>query len=77
MLVPERIFPVTIDEVAPEHFEQSQRWIEREYLRRGLEASRGNNEALYQRLGMSRAQFFRRKKALQLRVTDKAQGKET
>jgi DNA-binding NtrC family response regulator len=64
MAVPENLLPRMAGDIGKAHFERCMNWIERQYLSRGLEALNGDNEALYTRLDVSRAYYFKRKKLL-------------
>jgi len=66
MAVPGNLLPRTEGELDSKHFERCLNWMERQYLKRGLEALNGDNEALYKRLGISRAYYFKRKKLVGL-----------
>jgi DNA-binding NtrC family response regulator len=66
MSVPDDLLPGAVDDIAPEHFERCLNWMERQYMTRGLVATKGDNEILYTRLSVSRAYYFKRKKLLGL-----------
>jgi hypothetical protein len=66
MAVPEDLLPLTVGDIAPDHFERCLNWMERQYMTRSLEAVKGDNEVLYNKLAVSRAYYFKRKKILGL-----------
>jgi DNA-binding NtrC family response regulator len=66
MVIPGNLLPRSPGELDSDHFERCLNWMERQYLRCGLETLNGDNEALYKRLGVSRAYYFKRKKIVGL-----------
>lgn len=66
MAVPGNLLPRSAADLDSDHYERCLQWMERQYLRRGLETLNGDNEALYKRLGVSRAYYFKRKKIVGL-----------
>jgi len=64
--VPSGLLPTSKEEIAPDHFQKCLNWIERTYIEKGLGFLGGDNNALYTKLGLSKAHYFRRKKAIGL-----------
>jgi DNA-binding NtrC family response regulator len=64
--IPANLLPRTKDEVTPDQFQRCLNWIEKIYFERCLQVFGGDNNALYTKLGLSKAHYFRRKKAIGL-----------
>ncbi len=60
--IPEDLLPRAVSDIDAARFKHCLNWMERQYLFRGLNAMNGDNEALYRKLGFSRAYYFKRKK---------------
>lgn len=64
--LPHELQPLSIDRLTEANFKKIITWIERAYIERGLKLLNGDNAALFERLGFSRAGYFRKKKELGL-----------
>ena len=64
--LPHELQPLSIDRLTEANFKKIIAWIERAYIERGLKLLNGDNAALFERLGFSRAGYFRKKKELGL-----------
>ncbi len=73
-LVPAGLLPKTKEDVAPDQFERCLNWIEKTYFERSLQLLGGDNNAVYTKLGLSKAHYFRRKKAIGLSSGEPPQG---
>ena len=62
--LPNGLLPKTKDDITPTALQNSIEWIERLYLERCLEMMKYDNQAVYSKLGMSKANYFRRKRAI-------------
>ena len=64
--LPHELQPVNIERITEANFKKIIAWIERAYIERGLKLLNGDNAVLFERLGFSRAGYFRKKKELGL-----------
>lgn len=64
--IPLGTFPNSRGEVSEANYQAAVAWLEREFIERALNLFRNDNRSVYTLLGMSKAHFFRRKKALGL-----------
>lgn len=64
--IPSELQPTSIDRLTGDNLKKIVAWIERTYIERGLKLLNGDNAALFERLGFSRAGYFRKKKELGL-----------
>jgi DNA-binding NtrC family response regulator len=64
--IPDTLLPENEIEISETGLQACIDWIERNYFERCLEIFRNNNQAIYARLKMSKAHYFRRKKSLGL-----------
>lgn len=64
--LPHELQPNSVERLTEANFKKVIAWIERSYIERGLKLLNGDNAALFERLGFSRAGYFRKKKELGL-----------
>lgn len=66
LFVPELLLPKEEKDISPDGLQDCMDWMERSYLERSLEIMKNDNQATYSKVGMSKAHYFRRKKAIGL-----------
>lgn len=66
LIVPKDLVPVNPEDISPWSFRQALDWMEKIYLEKSIEVFRGDNRQIIERLGISRSQYFKRKKELSL-----------
>ncbi len=64
--IPPELQPTSIERLTAENLRKLVSWVERKYIEKGLKLLSGNNSELVERLGYSRAGFYRKKKELGL-----------
>lgn len=60
----EKILPISESDISENHFQNSLKLMEKLYLDRCLEIFNGDNSAVYERIKISKAKYFRRKKVI-------------
>lgn len=66
LFVPTALLPKSETEISAKGLQDCINWIERIYLERSLELMKNDNQSVYAKVEMSKAQYFRRKKAIGL-----------
>ena len=66
--IPNELLPKNESEVTAASFQGCIDWMERTYLERSLELLKNDNQAVYTKVEMSKANYFRRKRAIGLLV---------
>ena len=66
LFVPTTLLPKSETEISAMGLQGCINWIERIYLERSLELMKNDNQSVYAKVEMSKAQYFRRKKAIGL-----------
>lgn len=61
---PNDFFPKILEQISQSNLEQVIHWIEKKYFERGLELCDGDNKRFYERVNMSKATFFKKKRIL-------------
>lgn len=69
---PSDLFPIVKEDINPSRLQKALEWVEKEFLERSLQILGGDNRSAYTLLGMSRAHFFRRKRAVGLSAEPEA-----
>lgn len=72
VFVPDALFPKEEKDISKESLQNCMNWMERSYLERTLEILKQDNQATYSKVGMSKAHYFRRKKAIGLASDDES-----
>ncbi|MBX9768617.1 MAG: sigma 54-interacting transcriptional regulator, partial [Bdellovibrionales bacterium] len=64
--LPPDLVPNSMEKVSTENFVNCVSWIERLFLKKSLELFKGDNQEVIERLGLSRAMYYRKKRDLGL-----------
>lgn len=64
--VPTELLPKLSDDISAQGLEACLNWMERTYLECSLEITKNDNQAVYSKINMSKAHYFKRKKAIGL-----------
>jgi DNA-binding NtrC family response regulator len=64
--LPSDLLPTDIDELSPDAYLKSLAWMERNFLKKGLEITGDDNQKLMKLLGLSKTVYYEKKKALGL-----------
>jgi len=62
--LPEDVIPISEEDISEESYNNSLIWMEKLYFDKCLELLSGDNAAVYTKINISKAHFFRRKKAI-------------
>ncbi|MEK6773156.1 MAG: sigma-54 dependent transcriptional regulator [Bdellovibrionota bacterium] len=66
VVLPSDIIPKNEEDVSPWSYKKATEWIEKIYFQKSIEVFRGDNRKIIDRLGVSRAFYFKKKKELGL-----------
>ncbi|MFN8944655.1 MAG: sigma-54-dependent transcriptional regulator [Pseudobdellovibrionaceae bacterium] len=75
VFVPNELLPKAESDITQNALQNCIDWIEKTFLERSLEILKDDNQAVYTKVGMSKASYFRRKKAIGLNA-DQEQNQE-
>lgn len=64
IFVPSTLLPKSESEISASGYETCLNWMERVYIERCLDLMGNDNQAVYTKINLSKAQFFKRKKAI-------------
>jgi hypothetical protein len=65
IIIPHTLFPKSESEISAEGFQNAVKWMERTYIECSLELMKNDNQAVYTKINISKAQYFKLKKVIE------------